>query len=354
MKDSLRSTDAVQISSNCIFNQLFNFYKPMSKENLQKIIVLGMGGTIAGMASDPDNPKEYKAGALGITDLMSRSGLSNLVQSEVRNVAQINSKDMQATHWQALLSAVNTANQDPQARAIVITHGTDTLEETACLLEVMGPWSKPVVLTCAMLPANAPDADGPGNLADALNWASYTQHCAVFVVCAGKVHLSQDVQKLTTENVDAFTSGAQASFASKQGEQWQIHRALAVPHLFQKPSLNFALTLRKWPRVEMVTNHALNDGAVVRALLASSGAEDTPLAGIVLAGTGMGTASQGLEQALQLAVDQGVRVWLSSRCLWGLAHAQAQTTWGVVTPLSAAKARTALCLYLMAEQESQL
>ena len=323
----------------------------MSKENLQKIVVLGMGGTIAGMASDPQNPKEYKAGTLGVADLIDSLGLSNDVQTDVLNVAQINSKDMQAPHWQALLSAVDTANQDPQTRAVVITHGTDTLEETACLLEAMGPWSKPLVLTCAMLPANAADADGPGNLKDALNWASLTQHCAVFVVCAGKVHLSQEVQKLTTEKVDAFTSGPQACFASKQGGQWHEHRDLAPLRHFQKPSLTYALTLQKWPRVEMVTNHALNDGAVVRALLATSGSEDTPLAGIVLAGTGMGTASQELEQALQKALDLGVRVWLSSRCLLGLAHAQAQTTWGVVSPLSAAKARTALCLSLMAEQE---
>ena len=326
----------------------------MSKENLQKIVVLGMGGTIAGVASDPEKPKEYIAGALGVADLIDRLGLSNAVQIDVQNVAQINSKDMQVPHWQALLSAVDAANQDPQTRAVVITHGTDTLEETAFLLEAMGPWSKPVVLTCAMLPANAADADGPGNLTDALNWASLTQHCAVFVVCAGKVHLSQDVQKLTTENVDAFTSGPQACFASKQGGQWHEHRDLAPARHFHKPSLTYALALKNWPRVEMVTNHALNDGAVVRALLATSASEDTPLAGIVLAGTGMGTASQGLEQALQKALDLGVQVWLSSRCIFGLANAQAQTTWGVVSPLSAAKARTALCLSLIAAQENQL
>ena len=326
----------------------------MSKENLQKIVVLGMGGTIAGVASDPQKPREYKAGALGVADLIDLLGLSNAVQIDVQNVAQINSKDMQVPHWQALLSAVDAANQDPQTRAVVITHGTDTLEETAFLLEAMGPWSKPVVLTCAMLPANAADADGPGNLTDALNWASLTQHCAVFVVCAAKVHLSQDVQKLTTENVDAFTSGPQACFASKQGGQWHEHRDLAPARHFHKPSLTYALALKNWPRVEMVTNHALNDGAVVRALLATSASEDTPLAGIVLAGTGMGTASQGLEQALQKALDLGVQVWLSSRCIFGLANAQAQTTWGVVSPLSAAKARTALCLSLIAAQENQL
>jgi len=326
----------------------------MSKENLQKIVVLGMGGTIAGVASDPQKPKEYKAGALGVADLIGCLGMSQIVQIDVQNVAQINSKDMQVTHWQALLSAVQTANQDPQTRAVVITHGTDTLEETACLLEVMGPWSKPVVLTCAMLPANAPDADGPGNLKDALNWASYSNHSEVFVVCAGKVHLSQDVQKITTEDVDAFTSGPQACFASKKGEQWEIHRQVPDRMTLKQPSMAFAMEQAKWPRVEMVTNHALNDGALVRALLATSASEDTPLAGIVLAGTGMGTASQGLEQALQKAQDHGVRVWLSSRCVFGLAHAQTDSVWGVVTPLSAAKARTALCLELLAERENQL
>ena len=326
----------------------------MSKKNLPKIVVLGMGGTIAGVACDPQKPKEYKAGTLGVADLIGGLGMSHIVQIDVQNVAQINSKDMQVPHWQALLSAVQTANQDPQTRAVVITHGTDTLEETACLLEVMGPWSKPVVLTCAMLPANAPDADGPGNLKDALNWASFSNHSEVFVVCAGQVHLSQDVQKITTEDVDAFTSGPQACFASKQGEQWEIHRQVPDRMTLKQPSLAFALAQAKWPRVEMVTNHALNDGAVVRALLATSASEDTPLAGIVLAGTGMGTASHSLEQALQKAQDLGVRVWLSSRCAFGLAHAQADTVWGMVTPLSAAKARTALCLELLAERETQL
>lgn len=326
----------------------------MTSKKLQNITVLGMGGTIAGLAGDPKNPKEYIAGELGIADLIKDLSHVNEFKLDVLNVAQINSKDMKTPHWQALLSAVDIANQDPQTRAVVITHGTDTLEETACLLEAMGPWSKPVVLTCAMLPANAPDADGPGNLTDALNWASLTQHCAVFVLCAGKVHLSQDVQKLTTENVDAFTSGAQACFASKQDGQWHEHRDLAPARDFHKPSLTYALALKKWPRVEMVTNHALNDGAVVRALLATSASEDTPLAGIVLAGTGMGTASQELEQALQKALNFGVRVWLSSRCAFGLAHIQADTQWGDITHLSAAKARTALCLSLIAEQENQL
>ena len=64
----------------------------MSKENLQKIVVLGMGGTIAGVASDPQKPKEYKAGALGVADLIDCLGLSNAVQIDVQNVAQINSK----------------------------------------------------------------------------------------------------------------------------------------------------------------------------------------------------------------------------------------------------------------------
>lgn len=327
----------------------------MISNKTQKIVVLGMGGTIAGLASDPNKPKEYKAGALGVADLIKRLHLSDAIEIQVQNVAQINSKDMRVENWQALLSAVQAATQDPQTHAVLITHGTDTLEESAYLLDAMGPWPKPVVFTCAMLPANAPDADGPGNLKDAIEWASRVAIEGVYVVCAGEVHLAHDAQKITTESVEAFTSGPSGSFASKEGQQWQIHRQPPT-HTSQpkRPNLAYVLKQAKWPRVEMVTNHALNDGAVVRALLATSDTEESPLAGIVLAGTGMGTASQGLEQALQQAVGQGVKVWLSSRCIFGLAHAQPNTTWGHITPLSAAKARTALCLELLAERENQL
>ncbi len=326
----------------------------MTSNNFQKIIVLGMGGTIAGVAADPNKPKEYKAGALGVADLIKRLNLPESITVEVQNVAQINSKDMQVSNWQALLSAVHAATHDSHTHAVLITHGTDTLEESAFLLQAMGPWPKPVVFTCSMLPSNAPEADGPGNLKDAIEWASQVAQPAVFVVCAGQVHLAQDAQKITTESVEAFTSGPQGCLASKKGEQWLLHRQVPDPVSPQRPSLAFALKQVKWPRVEMVTNHALNDGAVVRALLATSDAEETPLAGIVLAGTGMGTASQGLEQALQKALNHGVKVWLSSRCIFGVAHAQPNTSWGDVTPLSAAKARTAMCLELLAERENQL
>jgi L-asparaginase len=326
----------------------------MTTNKFQKIILLGMGGTIAGIASDPNKPKEYKAGALGVADLVERLDLPTSLQVEVRNVAQINSKDMRVVHWQALLSAVNTATHDPQTHAVVITHGTDTLEESAYLLQSMGPWPKPVVFTCAMLPANAPHADGPGNLKDAMDWAVQDGLSGVYVVCAGQVHLAEDAQKISTESVQAFTSGPLGCWASKEGGQWILHRQASSSSALLRPSLAYALSQENWPRVEMVTNHALNDGAIVRGLLATSATEKTPLAGIVLAGTGMGTASQDLESALQQAVGQGLTVWLSSRCIFGLAHAQPQTTWGVVSSLSAAKARTALCLALLAERENQL
>ena len=325
----------------------------MTSKKLLNITILGMGGTIAGLAGDPQIPKEYIAGKLGIADLINGLSHVNEFKLDVLNVAQINSKDMQVGHWQALLSAVQTAMGQTHTHAVVITHGTDTLEETAYLLQAMGPWPKPLVLTCAMLPANAPDADGPGNLKDALSWALYST-TGVFVVCAGKVHASQDVQKITTESVDAFTSGPEGCWATRMNGEWHIQtRSLSPTQAEPRPSLAYALAAKNWPRVEMVINHALNDGSVVRGLLANSGSEETPLAGIVLAGTGMGTASQALEKALQKAVDAGVRVWLSSRCIFGLAHAQANTHWGEITLLSAAKARTALCLSLLAEKERQ-
>jgi L-asparaginase len=115
----------------------------MTPKNIASITVLGMGGTIAGLAADPKNSKEYIAGELGIADLIKNLAPSNAFQLDVHNVAQINSKDMRVGHWQALLSAVQEAVSKPHTQAVVITHGTDTLEETAYLLQAMGPWPKP-------------------------------------------------------------------------------------------------------------------------------------------------------------------------------------------------------------------
>jgi L-asparaginase len=353
-----------------------------------KTVVLGTGGTIAGLAADPSNPSNYKASQLGLTDILQQAGLAT-DSLDLQDVAQIDSKDMGPAVWRPLLQAISQAQERSDVQAVVITHGTDTIEETAFLLEVMGPWPKPVVLTCAMQPADSPTADGPGNLRDALLLAQHPAFKGVAVVCAGRAHHPLHLQKIRTDQDDAFSSGLGQPLAWMQKGQWVLGRsddqptslaqertptsaandssgAIHVPTPanghppdlqtflntsdWHTPDLQTLLNTADWPRVEWVSNHANADGELVLALLAGSAMARRPLRGIIVAATGAGTVSIGLEGSLLKARAAGVEVWVSSRCVWGQARFYEDKPWGVATSLNPAKAMVALSLTLLAAQ----
>ena len=178
----------------------------------KKVVILGVGGTIAGIASNPSgHPKsnvEYTAGEVGVPDLVGTIAvlrLSDLIETE--QVAQIDSKDMSFAVWTVLAARVQHHLARLDVGGVVITHGTDTLEETAYFLQsVLNP-AKPVVLTCAMRPASALVPDGPQNVLDAVTVASHEGTHGVVVVCAGTIHSALDVQKIHTYQLQAFGSG---------------------------------------------------------------------------------------------------------------------------------------------------
>ena len=339
-----------------------------------KTVVLGTGGTIAGLALDASNPHHYRASQLGLTDILQQAGIAT-DRLNMHDVAQIDSKDMGPAVWRPLLKAVFAATQRTDVQAVVITHGTDTIEETAFLLDVMGPWPKPVVLTCAMQPADSPTADGPGNLRDALLLAQHPDFQGVAVVCAGQAHHPQHLQKIRTDQDDAFSSGLSRPVAHIQNGQWQLDAVSAskagqrtphtasvqsiqatpnappAPALWRIPELQTLLNTSDWPRVEWISNHANADGEVVMALLATSAKARRPLRGLIVAATGAGTVSIGLEAALQHAKAAGVLVWVSSRCVWGEARFYEDKPYGVATTLNPAKAMVALSLSLLAHQQ---
>ncbi len=180
----------------------------------RKAVVLGTGGTIAGRASSGSDNVGYRAGEVSVADLLGAvPGMSDRLQGcdlVSEQIAQIDSKDMEWSVWLALQQACVKHLSDQSVAAIVITHGTDTLEETAyflhlCLSEV--DRYKPVVLTCAMRPATALTPDGPQNILDAVTVALDSRSSGVLAVCAGAVHAAQHVQKGHTYKVDAFDSG---------------------------------------------------------------------------------------------------------------------------------------------------
>lgn len=297
----------------------------MNVKKTKKIVVLATGGTIAGLASDASQPQNYTAGQVAVADLLGGVIFSGLnVQTE--QVAQIDSKDMSFGLWQSLLArVVHWVSQD-DVQGVVITHGTDTLEETAYFLQTVLQPVKPVALTCAMLPANAPDSDGPANLKEALAWTQASDSHGVFVVCAGQVHPGNAVQKSHSHQRNPFTSQA----------------PVTPPAFLRVPTVAQVLACKRWPRVVLVLNHAGADGRMVRTLMA----HDAP-DGWVAAGTGNGTLHQDLEAALLEAQNQGSLVLRASRCTWGGVQSREADVLPHAGLLTAVQARVALCLHLM-------
>lgn len=310
------------------------------------VVVLGTGGTIAGTAPAGSDDSHYTAAQLGIAQLLATVPTLATVPLESEQVAQVDSKDMGPAIWQALALRVAHHLARPEVAGIVITHGTDTLEETAYFLQrVLAP-AKPVVLTGAMRPATSSQADGPRNLRDAVavvQDAYRTHHAGVLAVMAGAVHSAQHVRKAHPTRVDAFDSGDAVALAvvDDAGVRWRAS-ALDAAAAHEAP-LGAALScaVAQWPRVDIVASHAGADGAVVRALCADG------VQGLVLAATGNGTVHADLEAALVLAQEHGVAVWRSLRCGAGGELPRADAALPCAVALTPVKARIELMLQLM-------
>jgi L-asparaginase len=332
----------------------------------KQIIVLGTGGTIAGKSASATDNVDYKASEVGVETLLAAipaladsNGKASYAGCELvcEQVAQVDSKDMTFEIWQLLLARCTHWLAQPQVQGIVITHGTDTLEETAFFLHAMLETNKPVVLTCAMRPSTAVAPDGPQNLMDALAVAASDQIQAVVAVCASTIHSAMDVQKVHNYRLDAFSSGDAGALGYVKEGKLVIYRNSYRKYESNMPiagvniaysAINNIANLKQLPRVEIVLNHSGATGDMVLDLLAQrSVASVNKLAGIVVAATGNGTISQALERALQSAEAAGVVVWRSSRCAFGSLVGKADAQFGDSGGLTPVKARIALMLHLI-------
>lgn len=373
------------------------------------LLILGTGGTIAGAAASADRATGYQAGALSIGEILALvPGLATLVpdgQLASEQVFSIPSEQMDGAHWLQLLAriqawqgapreTVNTqlahtaqpacttqptgaalpsnasqpagtslstgeaqqtaARQETHrtAGAIVITHGTDTLEETAFFLSLVLPPDRPVILTGSMRPATALSADGPANLYDACRFALAARAAGiggVFVQFAGKILRTDAVFKAHANQTDAFGQrfgapvgwlegdgprwaapevlsaatawqglfasqhppGSPSSCAAREPlatqDAWVIRNPFAGPGRFTGQGEPVGQTGAPLPRVALVPQYVDADPAFVDWLVRRGHA------GLVLAGTGIGTMPAAMRAALATARQQGVMVVRATR-----------------------------------------
>ena len=274
-----------------------------------KIIVLGTGGTIAGTAASAADATGYTAAQIGIEALVGAITAPLSLAIETEQVAQLDSKDMDHATWLRLAQRVTHHLARADVAGIVVTHGTDTLEETAYFLQrVLAP-AKPVVLTGAMRPATSLQADGPQNLLDAVAVARAPGARGVVVVFAGRVFHGGEVRKVHPYRLDAFDSGDAgpigciAAGEVRRFRDWPRGHGVGIDALPGDPA--------DWPAVAIVASHAGASGAVVRALCAGG------VRGIVVAATGNGTVHRELGAALIDAQERGVAVSIATRCVLG-------------------------------------
>jgi L-asparaginase len=313
---------------------------------LPRIAVLATGGTIAGAAADATNTSGYQAGVVGVDRLLAVvPALSTVARIAPEQIASVDSKDMAMPLWTTLAQRINMLLASSEIDGVVITHGTDTLEETAYLLHLTIKSTKPVVLTAAMRPASALSADGPLNLLNAVTVAAHagSRGQGVLVAFNNRIHSARDVVKTSTYAVDAFQSPEIGALGWVQDGRVEFQRSVVRPHTV---ATEFVIG-PNWPHVEIVTSYAGVSRIAVDALVTAG------VRGIVVAGTGNGSIHVSMQQALADAASQGVAVIRASRV--GSGHvmrngAAADDALGFVSAgsLNPYKARVLLMLALAA------
>ena len=276
-------------------------------KTLPNIVILATGGTIAGAQPKEGDPG-YKAGSLSIGSLISAApGIDGLARITGEQIASIGSQDMNDAVWLELAGRANELLQDSTVDGIVVTHGTDTLEETAYFLSLVVDSDKPIVLVGSMRPATSTSPDGPLNLYNAVAVAADpgAKGRGVMVVSNDDLFAAREVQKTNTTDLQTFVAPNRGPIGEVYyGKPWYFGRPATRHGVNSEFSLD---GVTKLPRVDIVYAHENADGVLVEAAVAA-GAK-----GLVLAGVGDGNTSRSMLDALAAAAKSGVLVVRSSR-----------------------------------------
>lgn len=268
---------------------------------LPRIRIIGTGGTIAGSAASETERIDYKSGCVDTDRLI--EGIPNtigLASLSIFQVSSISSQDMTEKTWLDLVRCLNEQSDDPSIDGFIVTHGTDTLEETAFFLDCVYTGEKPVILTAAMRPADAPSSDGAGNVLDSIKLVSALtgRGRRVLVSLNGYAHEPRFVAKRHTEKTAAMVS-------VNGGLAGEIVRGQPVLYPKTVGEVRFETQLAhfsKLPYVAIVYMYVGHDPAQIDWLVSQG------VRGIVIAGHGNGNMSKQTLAALADARGQGVEV----------------------------------------------
>jgi len=280
-------------------------------EPLPTIVVLATGGTIAGAAAT-DVQAGYTSGQVGVDQLLAAVPQARkLAVLRGEQIANIGSQDMNDEVWFKLAQRVNELLAMPDVDGVVITHGTDTIEETSYFLNLVVRSKKPVVLTAAMRPSTALSADGPLNFFNAVAVAANKDAVGrgVLVVINDWIHGASSLTKTSTTAVQTFLSPLRGLVGTVAYGDAEFYRgAVGRNTVDSEFSLDGVTAL---PRVDIVMAHANMDGALIDAAVAA-GAR-----GIVVAGVGNGNMTKAALDALAAQARKGIVCVRSTRVATG-------------------------------------
>ncbi|MDR3517232.1 MAG: type II asparaginase [Azospirillaceae bacterium] len=275
---------------------------------LPNVIIVATGGTIAGTGVSSTTTVGYTAAKVGVEALIAAvPELKNVANVKGEQIFQVASESMNNDYWLKLAKRVNTLLAQSDVDGIVITHGTDTLEETAYFLDLVVKSTKPVVLVGAMRPSTAISADGPINIYNAVILAGSEEAIGkgVLVSMNDQISAARDVTKTSTATLDTFKSPELGFVGYMQDSKPYFYR--------QSTRKNTAdsefdiMKLDSLPRVEIVYGYANMDPTALDAFVAA-GAK-----GIIHAGVGDGSLAAAVKPALIDARKKGVVIVRSSR-----------------------------------------
>ena len=274
---------------------------------MTRVHILATGGTIAGTARSDVDPG-YRAGGVSVDALMDGvPGLRNVATLTGEQFSQLGSQDMDDHLWLRLAARVSALFSANEADGIVITHGTDTAEETGYFLHLAVKSERPVVLTGSMRPATALSADGPLNLFNAVSVAAdpHARGRGVIIAVNDDLHSARDVTKSSTSDVQSFVSPGPGLLGTVSYGRARYFRE---PTHLHTNATEFSLEgMDLLPRVDILYAHANMPVDLVRAS-ASLGSR-----GVVIAGMGNGNISTEVAETLAEIVSSGVIVVRSSR-----------------------------------------